>query len=148
MPEIQLEESRRRPRSVSTQVEPIGEPELPSAELGPAEVTEPAESSSSLRFSTEQRWVIEVRGEIDDYMVLLRQLRSLPPDEVFLELSGITARMAELRLTCVRSESRRLVQLRTREIDPLLEECERQFRFHSRLQAVRQMEWDHTRGIT
>jgi hypothetical protein len=98
--------------------------------------------------SAEQRWVIEARGEIDDYMVLVRKLRSLPPDEVFLELSGITARLTELRLMCVRSESRRLAALRTREIDPLIEECERQFRFHSRIQACRTMEADLTRNLT
>lgn len=103
---------------------------------------------SSVRMSAEQLWVLEVRMEIDDYMVMLRKLRSLPPDEVFLELSGITARLAELRLTCVRSESRRLTGLRTREIDPLIEECDRQFRFHSRIQAVRTMEADMTRGMT
>lgn len=105
-------------------------------------------SPSAGRITLEQRWVIDVRAEIDDYMVLLRKLRSLPPDQVFLELSGITARLAELRLTCVRSESRRLTGLRTREIDPLLEECERQFRFHSRIQAVRAMEWDHVGKTT
>ena len=89
-----------------------------------------------------------VREEIDGYMVVLKTLRSQPPDEVFLALSGITARLAEIRLMCVRSESRRLVALRTREIDPVLDEVDRQFRFHSRLQAVRQMEWDGMKGQT
>jgi hypothetical protein len=98
--------------------------------------------------SAEVAWVIEVRGEIDDYMVTLRKLRSMLPEQVFMELSGITARLAELRLTCVRSESRRLAALRTRELDPLIEECDRQFRFHSRIQAVRTMEWDQTRNLT
>jgi hypothetical protein len=133
---FQLEEARRRQASAaSTQVEP----DQSTIENHPA---------ASSRVSAEQQWVVEVRAEIDDYMILLRKLRSLPPEQVFLELSGITARMAEIRMVCVRSESRRLAALRTREIDPLIEECDRQFRFHSRIQAVRSIEWDQTRNLT
>lgn len=137
MATLHLEEVQRRRRpDASTQVERPTEEDLEN------------HPSSSGRLSAEQEWVIEVRGEIDDYMVLLRKLRSLPAEQVFMELSGITARLAELRLACVRSESRRLTALRSREIDPLIEEADRQFRFHSRIQAVRQIEFDQTRNLT
>jgi hypothetical protein len=92
--------------------------------------------------SHEQAFVAEVRQEIDGYFCRLKQLNSLPPDGVFATLSAITARLGEIRLSLVRSESRRLTALRTREIDPLIDECDRQFRLHSRIQACRTFDWE------
>ena len=96
----------------------------------------------------EVQWVRAIREELDGYMVVLRAIRSRSPEDVFMELSAITTRLAEIRLTCVRSESRRLTALRTREIDPLMDQCDRLFRLHSRVQSARQMEWDQTRNLT
>lgn len=94
------------------------------------------------------RFVAAAREEIDDYFVGLKKLGSWEPAEVFLWLSGVTARLVELRTICWRSESRRLTALRSREIDPLIDECERQFRFHSRVQSCRQIEFDAFKGVT
>jgi hypothetical protein len=175
VPTLQLEESRRRPPSASTHVEAdpgesaAGEsqkieknPETHQYEPGNEddqgrtvcvcgelwEHKSHFHGEQAQRLPAEQRWVYGIRAELDDYMVLLKKLRAMPPDVVFMELSAITARLAEIRLTCVRSESRRLSALRTREIDPLLDECDRQFRFHSRIQSVRQAEWEQTRNLT
>jgi hypothetical protein len=116
--------NERRPRETSenssTPVEPVGGPEL----------------------TREQAFVQTIRAEIDGYFCRLRQLNSLPPDAVFATLSAITARMGEIRLMLVRSDSRRMTALRTREVDPTIEECDRQFRLHSRIQAVRTFEWE------
>lgn len=92
--------------------------------------------------SREQIFIGQVRAELDGYFVALKRFGSQPADEVYLQISGITARLGELRMICVRSESRRLAALRTREIDPLIEECDRQFRVHSRIQSVRQFDWE------
>lgn len=94
----------------------------------------------------DQRLVDEVRKEIDGYYIMLKRLHVMPPEEVFYTLSSITARVSEIRTHLWRSESRRLAALRSREIDPLLEEADRQFRLMSRHQAVRQMEWDAAKG--
>jgi hypothetical protein len=91
-------------------------------------------------------FVAAVRDELDDYFVGLKQLNSQPPEEVFAFLSGVSARLAEIRNTCWRSEARRLTALRTHEVDPLIEELDRQFRLHSRIQTVRQFELDLTKG--
>jgi hypothetical protein len=130
MPVMELEEARRRrEHPVSTPVDPTPEPGM-------------------TRISPEQEWVVEIRLELDTYLEQLRSMRSKDPTDVFMTLSAITARLCELRVLCMRTESRRTAALRTREIDPMIEECERQFRFHSRIQAARQMEWDQTRNLT
>lgn len=83
-----------------------------------------------------------IRDEIDTYLCQLKQLGSLPTAEVMLQLSAITARLTEIRTHLYRSDSRRFTALRSREIDPLLVEADRQFRLHSRVQAIRSFEWD------
>ena len=75
-------------------------------------------------------------------MVDLKQLGSLDIEEVFLRLAAITARLTEIRIHLHRVDSRRFTALRTREVDPLLDEADRQFRIFSRLQAVRTFEFE------
>lgn len=90
--------------------------------------------------------VATIQGEVDDYLRRLKELNSLPASEVFMTLSAISARMAEIRNRLIRVDSRRYTALRTKEVDPLIDEIDRQFKFHSRIAAVRQMEWDATTG--
>jgi hypothetical protein len=118
---------------------------LPSVESHPSAQSPQQQQQGA---SQESVWVAAVREEVDGYLVTLRTLNSHPPDEVFALLSGISARLVELRVISHRSESRRLTALRSHEIDPLLEQCDRAFRLHSRIQATRQMEWDAMRGQT
>lgn len=87
-----------------------------------------------------------IRLEVDDYLGRLRGLNSLPSAEVFMTLSAISARLAEIRNRLVRVDNRRFLALRTKEVDPLIDEVDRQFKFHSRIASVRQMEWDATTG--
>ena len=139
MPVFRLEEARRRSgapvQSVSTPVE--------STEAHEPGVLPPNDSlGQDSPLTREQAFVLSVRQELDSYLCRLKTLCSLPPDAVFSVLSMVTARLSEIRLACVRSDSRRLTALRTKEVDPALEECERQFRFHSRIQSVRSFEWE------
>lgn len=90
--------------------------------------------------------VLIIQSEINDYLTRLKELNSQPATEVFMTLSAISARLAEIRNRLVRTETRRFVALRTREVDPLIEEVDRQFKMHSRIASVRQMEWDATTG--
>lgn len=84
--------------------------------------------------------VVIIQDEINDYLRRLKELNGLPPAEVFQTLSAISARLAEIRNRLIRVENRRFTALRTKEIDPLIEEVDRQFKFHSRIQAVREAE--------
>lgn len=96
--------------------------------------------------SAEQFFIAETLTELDDYYVTLKTFGSVPPDEVFQRLSAISARLCELRGRCWDFDTRRTNSLRSRRIDPLIEEVDRQFRFHSRIQATRQFEADLMKG--
>ena len=90
--------------------------------------------------------VARYQDEIDTYFGILQRLNSMDPVQVFQQLSSICARVSEMRTRLMRSETRRETSFRTREIDPLLEELDRQFRIHSRIQAVREMDLRLTAG--
>lgn len=81
-----------------------------------------------------------IQIELNDYLRRLQLLNSLPPVEVFQTLSAVSARLAEIRNHLVRTDNRRYTALRTKEVDPLIDEVDRQFKFHSRIQAVRDSE--------
>lgn len=81
-----------------------------------------------------------IRREIDGYYATLRTLNGLHPVDVFMQLSGISARASELRNWVIDFDHRPSLALRTKHIDPLIEEVDRQFKFHSRIQAVREVE--------
>lgn len=117
-----------------------------TAEPGELDRATERHPATAVEQTRDQRFVLAAREELDTYFVDLKRLKSWQPAEVFLWLSGVTARLVELRTICWRSESRRLTALRSREIDPLIDECERQFRFHSRVEATRRIEWDAMRG--
>ena len=84
--------------------------------------------------------VAKLRAEIDGYHRQLRQLVAMDTAEVLQTLSAISARVAELRVQLQRRPERQATALRTKELDPLHEEIDRQFKFHSRILSVREME--------
>lgn len=84
--------------------------------------------------------ITRLRAEIDDYHRQLRGLVSMDTAEVLQTLSAISARVSELRVQMNRRPERQATALRTKELDPLHEEIDRQFKFHSRILSVREME--------
>ena len=62
------------------------------------------------------------------------------PSDVLAAISGISGRLAEMRALLQRANSQRATALRTKEVDPLREELDLQFRVWSRRIAV--MEWE------
>lgn len=92
--------------------------------------------------------------ELNHYYARLNAFTDMEPDEVLRELSGISARLTEMRSNCFRladsgdRASRAADKLRIKEIDPMLEECERQFKYHSRIQAIREFDLKMTGGAT
>lgn len=93
-------------------------------------------------------WVDSWRAELDEGYTTMRKFGSMDITDVLLTLSAFSARAAEMRAQCNRVENRKAAAFRSREVDPFLEEVDRQFRIHSRLQSVRQMEWDAMKGQT
>lgn len=79
--------------------------------------------------------------EFDGYWAGMRQFELMDPTEIFLRLSGFSARASELRALIGRTENRRWNAFRTKEIEPFLEEVDRQFKFHSRVAAMREFEF-------
>ena len=91
--------------------------------------------------------VNEWREEIDSYYKRMQDFKGLALDEILLDLSSFSSRMNAIRTTIVRSESRLMNGFRTKEIDPFIEECDRQFKIYSRLGALQKQEYDMTRGV-
>lgn len=89
-----------------------------------------------------------VQVELDDYFRRLTTLNSVPPTECFQMLSAVSARASEIRSRLMAMDSRRSTAMRLRHVDPLIEEVDRQFKIHSRIQSVRQMEFDTSKGQT
>lgn len=110
-------------------------------ELGPT-------PSTSHATATEAALIHSCQQEFDSYYVAMRQFSDLDVTEIFMAIAAFSARACEIRSNLGRNESRRAAAFRTREIDPFLEACEFQFKVWSRLQSVRQMEVDLSRGGT
>ncbi len=86
------------------------------------------------------------RKEIGDYYQQMKVLVDVDPREAFQHLSQFSARASEMRSIISVQEDRREASFRIKIIDPFLEECDRQFRVLSRIHAIRQMEWDMSKG--
>lgn len=85
------------------------------------------------------------KTELGAYFAEMVKFEGMDPAEIFLRLSAFTARASEIRLMS-QNESRRGQSFRTQAVDPFLEECERQFRYHSRVASMRELEWKMTGG--
>lgn len=77
------------------------------------------------------------RGEVDLYHEKICAFDEVEPDEIFIILAGVTARASEIRKELTRMPRRDANAFRINEIDPLISECDRQFKLWSRLVAVR-----------
>lgn len=84
-----------------------------------------------------------VRQEIDDAYADMKTFHNLEPDECMRLSGGHSARLSEIRVRIQRVEDykREWKAVRTREIEPTLEELERQWRNASRLHSVRELDY-------
>lgn len=87
-----------------------------------------------------------IRAELDAYFEEMKNFEECQVDEIFLKLSSWTARASELRMLLYRDSRAQASALRSREIEPFIEECERQFRYHSRRHAVMEMDFKMSGG--
>lgn len=84
-----------------------------------------------------------VRQEVDDAFADMEQFHNQEPDHIMRLSGGHSARLSYLRVKIMRVEdvAREWRAVRTQEIEPALEELERQWRNASRLHSVRELDW-------
>ena len=90
-----------------------------------------------------------VRQEIDDAYADMRTFHNLEPDECMRMCSGHSARLSEIRVKIQRIEDykREWKNVRTREVEPTLEELEKQYTIASRLHSVRELDFKMEGGV-
>jgi len=88
------------------------------------------------------------RQELSGYYKEMIEFRFEEPDEIFRKLSAWTARASYMRHKIMASESRSWTAFRTKEIDPFIAECDRQFKNWSRNLSFLAMDWDMQKGQT
>ena len=84
-----------------------------------------------------------IRGEIDDAFADIKTFVNREPDEIMRMAAGHSARLSEIRVRIMRIEDFRTQwrNVRTREVEPALEELQRQWSHGSRLHSVRELDW-------
>jgi hypothetical protein len=87
----------------------------------------------------------QVRQEVDDAFAQMATFYQLDPDEIMRLVGGHSARLSYLRVRIMRIEDYQRTRLwkdvRVREVEPCLEELEKQWRNASRLHSVRELDW-------
>ena len=81
-------------------------------------------------------WKAEIAGCYET----MKRLVDMDPTEVFQSLSQFSARASEIRSQIGPVEGKREAAFRIRIIDPFIEECDRQFKIHSRIIAIHEMD--------
>lgn len=89
----------------------------------------------------------QYRLEMDVFYKKMREFHKKEPDTIFQELAAMTSRFSHIRSKIVRVESKVWQNFRTKEIDPFIEECDRQFKIWSRAFSVRSLDWEMTKGV-
>lgn len=88
-----------------------------------------------------------VEAEIDTILTTLRMFWSMEPDQRFRASAAMSARCTEMAIHLHRLEGRReWRQIRTMQVERILAELDRQFKFASREIEVRRQDLEMTRG--
>lgn len=87
--------------------------------------------------------IAEVRGEVDDAFADMKTFVGRQPDEIMRIARGHSARLSELRVLIMRVEDQfpQWRTVRTREVEPCLDELRDQFLCASRLESVRDLDF-------
>ena len=96
----------------------------------------------------ERGWVTELRAELDGYLLLMQGFATADPGKVMESISSMHARLIQIRVMLQRSGSQRVSGFRTREVDPVIEALEFQFKVHSRIISTTEMEWKMAGGAS
>lgn len=122
----------------------------PSAPVGAGPAAMPVNMAPGRRVVTsdgDERAVLGTYAkELDLYYVGMNTFEAMEPDEVMARIAAMVARLTEIRARLHRLGTTRATQLRTKEVDPLLDSLKLLFQIHSRLLASRQFDYEVTRG--
>lgn len=86
------------------------------------------------------------QGELDGYYEEMQQFGEMPPDEIFRNLSAFSSRMNAIRTVICRTDNKRWSNFRTKEIEPFVSECDRQFKIWSRNLTNYTLDWEMSKG--
>lgn len=89
----------------------------------------------------------QIEGELDAVMFTIREFWTQEPDQVMAHIAAITSRLTELEVLLHRVETRdrQFKQIRTMQVQKILDECDRQFKIASRLVEVRRQDMENLR---
>lgn len=87
----------------------------------------------------------QIEGELDAILFTIREFWTQEPDEVMAHIAAITARCTELEVLLHRVEvrDRSYKQIRTMQVQKILDELDRQFKIASRLIEVRRQDMEN-----
>lgn len=90
----------------------------------------------------------EARQEVDDAFEDMKTFHNREPDEIMRMAGGHSARLSEIRVRAMRIEDfrREWKSVRTRELEPAIEELRNQYQVASRLHSVRELDWKMEAG--
>lgn len=91
-------------------------------------------------YQTKQNSIADWKKEISGYYQRMKVFIDTDALTVFQSLSQFSARASEIRSMISSNASREETTFRTRVLDPFLEECDRQFKLHSRIQAINELD--------
>lgn len=101
----------------------------------------PPTSSNGARPDVQDRSLVAgFMDELDAMRAAIVDFPNQDPSDILARIAGISGRLAEIRAQLYRSNSQRCTALRTREVDPLRDDIDLQFRIHSRRIAL--LEWE------
>lgn len=85
----------------------------------------------------------QVRQEVDDACEDMENFHSMEPDEIMRRAGGHSARLSYIRIRVMRIEDfhRPWKDVRTRELEPALNELLNQYNIASRLHSVREFDY-------
>lgn len=109
-------------------------------------LTDPGKLKEDVRVDRDRDVIENWQHELDEYYKVMNHLNVIEPSDVLQKLSSWSARASEMRGQLMRVDSRKSNAFRTREVDPFLTECDRQFKIHSRLQSLREFDWKMAGG--
>lgn len=89
----------------------------------------------------------QIEGELDGILVVIRDFWTKEPDQVMGHCAALTARLTELEVLLHRVEvrDRTYRQIRTMQVQKIIDELDRQFKIASRLVEVRRQDLESMR---
>jgi hypothetical protein len=99
-----------------------------------------APSGNGAEDTQERTLVAGYMAELDSMRAAITDFPNRDPGDILATIAGTAGRLAEIRAQLYRNNSGRCAALRTREVDPLREDLDLQFRVWSRKIAL--LEWE------